>query len=139
MRRWWQAVAVLTIVLFLPFQAMAGVCFDLENSAGPPMELHLDLYGTSLLQGLFFSLGGALLAYCAGVPPVPLTGTAFLDPFGAVVFAMTVMAARAGCVPAMLEGRFDPGTLLGVATLVTMTGVILHTLNMRVRAACTPL
>jgi hypothetical protein len=102
------------------------------------MELHLDLYGTSQLQGLFFSLGGALLGLCAGIP-IPLTGTAFLDPFGAVVFAMTVMAARAGCAPAMLEGRFDPATLIGVATLVTMSGVLLHSLTMRFRAACTPL
>jgi hypothetical protein len=141
MRRLVQAVAVLTIVLLLPFQAMAGICLDLDDGGGPLplMELHLDLYEQSQFQGLFFALGGALLGLCAGIP-IPLIGTAFLNPFGDVVFAMTIMAARgAGCVPAMLEGLFDPATLLGAATLVNMTGAILATLAMRPRATCSQL
>lgn len=97
-------LAVVGVLLLLPLQALAAICFNLSPL---PDVAVIEIAGQG---GDFFSLVGEVVNWCGPGTSSPLSGSAHLRSDGKAHFGVSVHAldGSATCNPGWFTGTLDP-------------------------------
>ncbi len=133
MARWTvKTLAILAVLLLVPVEALAGICFS-TSGFPTPVILDFDLMSQGQFQpGTFFAIGGAITGWCSGTTPALMSGTVRHQSNGKFQVGVTIHAARVspGCVDGVGEGEVEANlqsgsmvfrTALGSAFAVTLS------------------
>lgn len=108
------------IMLLLPLQAFAAVCFRSQGVSvgGRTDDVRVILVNPGPSEGFFSLVGEAIRTSCAPSESAPLTGSAHLQsPNGPAHFSVFI-GGTASCFPIILQGILHPPTFnAGTGTL----------------------
>lgn len=123
--------AVVGVLLLLPLQALAAICFNVSPFTDVAV---IELAGQG---GDFFSLVGEVVNWCGSGTSMPLSGSAHLRSDGKAHFGVSIHgpvgAPTATCVPGWYQGTLSPPSFnsgsgfhrndLGTVTAITFVPV----------------
>lgn len=93
------------IVLVLPVQAFAAVCFQSAANTGRTDNIKLTVEGSS--EEFFSLVGEAVRVSCSATQSAPLSGSAHVRPDGTAHFGAFI-AGTASCFPIIISGTLNP-------------------------------
>ena len=127
MEKWTiKALAIVAVLLLLPLEALAGICFS--TSGFPvPVTFDFDLMSQGQLQpGKFLGIGGEVFGWCPGTTPALMSGMARPKSDGKIQFGFTIHAVRVNpaCIHGEGEGEVEADLSRGLLTVRSAQGSV---------------